>query len=233
MKERPIIFNGEMVRAILDGRKTQTRRVIKPQPPSVTENGTRFTGYQYTTLPVSQGYDLIAYMDNPRYIGGCPYGQPGDRLWVREAHARIPGEDNYTAAVHYLADGRMPSVEDRHDAGLLKVFPSIYMPRWASRILLEITNVRVERVQDVSEEDAKSEGVETKPYGDHPFICTRDYSQKKRSNGGFPGFCADTGNQYRSSFRSLWNSINTKRGYEWDDNPWVWVIEFKVIYTDT
>lgn len=173
MKERPILFSGEMVRAILDGRKTQTRRVIKPQ------------GEPYTIEDV----DVLK----------CPYGIPGDRLWVRETFADLRGM-GFGHKWAYRADTPEGSESDRIRIGYgVRWKPSIHMPRWASRITLEITDIRVERVQDITYIDAKAEGVEyEKGYTDP-----------------------------REAFATLWNSINAKRDYGWAMNPWVWIIEFK------
>lgn len=173
MKERPIIFNGEMVRAILDGRKTQTRRVIKPQP------------------------------DGPWAAPGrtmCPYGQPGDRLWVRETWAHVPRTAYGSLGMQDPSDEDMAAIYratfDRSPPGT-GWKPSIYMPKWAARIWLEIINVRVERVQEITNEGALAEGVE-----EHQIPHTW-------------------------MFRELWDSINAKRGYSWDSNPSIWVVEFR------
>jgi len=153
IKERPILFNGAMVRALLDGSKTQTRRAVKPQPsPSSTEafqcaDGIWRFSHPTARCPVSHEADDVR----------CPYGQPGDRLWVREAwttHAcfdEIRPRDLTTRSLHYQADGQIKTGKNR---------PSIHMPRWASRITLEITGVRVERLQDISETDALAEGID-------------------------------------------------------------------------
>jgi len=189
-RERPIIFSAPMVRAILAGQKTQTRRVIKPQP-DVPNPGTNWT---------------IAMSSN------CPYGHPGARLWVREtcrAVELIPG----WGGVNYLAGGGDIKIENTESAvaqwwklygyrgGCGMTVPPIHMPRWASRISLEITGVRVERVQDISEADALAEGVD-------------------RTNTSLPGYATER-------FRRLWDSINAARGFGWEVNPWVWVIEFR------
>lgn len=197
MKERPILFNGDMVRAILGGRKTQTRRAVKTWKDGRLPN----------------------FVTGARE-GACPYGQPGDRLWVRESWSGEhwlsnvkPSERLGVANQHrlasfppetwYWADG------SPDDGDWEKPRPSIHMPRWASRITLEITDVRVERLQDISEDDAKAEGVEPKLDG---YKC---YDIDKM---GFYS-CAI------SSFDSLWSSINGPDN--WDANPWVWVVEFK------
>ncbi|EKK5507957.1 hypothetical protein AABW33_000025 [Enterobacter hormaechei] len=207
--ERGMIFNGEMVRAILDGRKTQTRRIIKDctvgrDPISkFIQIGKKFIGCYPEDVP-----ELIREC--------CPYGVPGDRIWVREtwAEAGASAPDlklyraNYPAHVptHYE---NVPPAED------VRWTPSIHMPRWASRILLEITDVRVEQLKSISEEEARSEGVAQLREG-----FWKHYQ---------PGW---TQHQLsaRGSFATLWESIY---GFgEWDRNPWVWVIEFKRIEGD-
>ena len=178
MKERPIMFNAAMVRAVLDGRKSQTRRVVKAPKWSTP-------GYAGVDFP-------------------CPYGAPGDRLWVRECfHAYSLKEvgsplGQLTTNVVYRAD----PTSDEYWA--VKWRPSIYMPRWASRITLEVTGVRVERVQDIGELDAEREGT--------------------------PNFNQSPSGVSVSDFIHLWDSINGKRNggvYSWDSNPWVWVVEFR------
>lgn len=229
MKEHPILFSAPMVRAILDGTKTQTRRVVKPQPSFFGSMGNPNTPFK--TLDAGLHCQIR-----------CPYGQPGDRLWVREAHWWFKDEHDPVTGyyppkltaddVEYRADG-----DDRR-----KVWrPSIHMPRWASRITLEITGVRVERLQDISEADAKAEGCERlcedEPgyvYREEPDwkIChqcggTRLYT----SFGPNLGACLDTDclecNTYLKRYRQLWESINGPGS--WDANPWVWVVEFKRI----
>ena len=190
MSEKPILFNSEMVRAILDGRKTQTRRVVKPQPDFVTN-------YYEPNKPRAA---WVGGSSDPALVK-CPYGQPGDALWVRETWACLGAEHvkpskiapGYT--VHYKADG----VEKTWNVEQWRA--SIHMPRWASRISLRVTGVQVERVQDISGADAVAEGVEQ----------------------------IDSLTSARYRFVQLWNSINAKRGHSWDSNPWVWVVEFEVI----
>ena len=178
MKERPILFSGAMVRAILEGRKTVTRRVVKPQPDflgSMTDPTTPFK-----TLGAGLHGQIV-----------CPYGKPGDRLWVRETFA-VYGDEKM-AAIHYRAD--RPHHVGQKGMGYK---PSIHMPRWASRILLEITAVRVERLQDINRGDAMAEG------------CP------------FPNMAA--GPDPRQWFAELWQEINGAES--WAANPWVWVVEF-------
>ena len=176
MKERPILFSGEMVRAILDGRKTQTRRVVKP-PKGMSE---RYAGVDFP----------------------CPYGVRGDRLWVREAFSRCACG---LCLRGWPKNGyHMPSYRADTERDIV-YHPSIHMPRWASRIDLEITGIRVERVQDISEHDVLCEGVRWDGEHDSPWMLQLN------------------------TFHQLWDSINGKRGYGWDKNPWVWVVEFKRI----
>ena len=182
MTERPILFSAEMVRAILDGRKTQTRRAIKPVP---TFNG---GGACHDADALQQDY-VEPYWVFPKI---CKYGAPGDLLWVRETWFD-PQMDG--GRVLYAAD--QPEVHPIH-----RRRPSIHMPRWASRITLRITDVRVERLQDISEDDARAEG--------------------------WPGPITETGFPIASPlawFANVWTSINGAGACE--ANPWVWVIEFE------
>ena len=203
MKARPILFSDAMVRAILDRKKTQTRRVVK--------------------IP-TWGNDLFLGSGRPYAICRpttclaevhCPYGVVGDRLWVRESGWERPertprqmrdGADTWPPYC-YAADGENA---DELKAWGWKRRPSIHMPRWASRITLEIADVRVERVQTISERDAEAEGVA-------PAYERRVY----------PSAYAAKVETYRQGFSLLWDSINGKRpGCSWSDNPWVWVIGF-------
>lgn len=191
MKERPILFSGEMVRAIIDGRKTMTRRVVKPQPE------------QDTDCPYHVGTGI------ERKARTCPYGKPGDRLWVRETFCDRNNNGEQIKPL-YRSDGQ--EYQDRDGRYFKpKWKPSIFMPRMYSRITLEITNVRVERLQDISNEDAKREGVES------------NFDEGVIYYGPLNKGHADA----RIAFSWLWNSINAKRGYSWESNPWVWVITFK------
>lgn len=185
MAERPIIFSGPMVRAILDGRKTQTRRVVKPQPPDSVA-GLYCDG--------NSEWFSTAFYDVRRR---CPFGRTGDRLWVRETLAEYDGRWFYDAD-----QSPVECVPPYSHSGTC--CPSIHMPRWASRITLEITGIRVEQVQAVSEEDARAEGVIPAPHE-----------------------MADYSSPCRAEYRELWDSLNAKRGYGWDVNPLVFVIEFK------
>ena len=213
MKERGIIFNAEMVRAILDGRKTQARRIINPQPELTQKSGFKWKGGLF-----GAGSDDRETNRNFAHKK-CPLGKVGDRLWVRETwqgplinytdnepqfkgHHIFEKSDNCV----YKADGlAAPEFIDSDDNLKQGWRPSSNMPRWASRITLEITDVRVERLQSISEEDAKEEGF--------------DNSQSDAANsiGWFE--------KPIRAFRRDWENINGTDG--WNSNPWVWVIEFK------
>jgi len=196
MKERPILFKAEMVRAILDGRKTQTRRAVKPQPAS----GVRQSPFSSSGLEDGHGREL-----------SCPYGKPGDQLWVREATIKVE-DHGYEGPVYVESDegraclegGLAPGIDDcvEVEPYELRIRPSIHMPRASSRITLEITGVRVERLQDISEGDSIAEG------------CTNSLH--------LPG-----GRFANENFAHLWWVINGDGA--WETNPWVWVIEFKRI----
>lgn len=215
MKERPILFSAPMVRAILGGTKTQTRRAIKPQPPpefctgdvAAITNGKRWS--------ISKMPERMAWHPDPHPGILCPFGVPGTQLWVRETFAIVP-RTAYRCSVGVHQTLRP---DDDHDAAIYRAGwersnggfrwrPSIHMPRWASRITLEVTDVRVERLQDISEADAQAEGIERRGeewrnYGDPMAPCIRP----------------------RTSYATLWASINGPGS--WDANPWVWVVSFK------
>jgi hypothetical protein len=206
MKERPILFSGPMVRAILEGRKTQTRRIVKPQPTK-----------DYVTLMPLSG-ELVGVtkhggpIDNRGWLH-CPYGKPGDRLWVRETWGKVHYEGvDESPTIFYRADER-----DQERDELTRWRPSIHMPRWASRINLEVVSVRVERLQDISEEDAMSEGIES--WEERGVDDAQDYYRDYVTGGHVYNA--------KDSFRSLWQSINGPGS--WEANPWVWVVEFKRI----
>src|SRR5690242_3815290 len=262
MKERPIIFSAPMVRAILEGRKTMTRRVIKPQPPEETPHFRGTIGsYSGAVRPYffwgrfANREDWLAYMDRDDHDpdkeedivwpGGdsdgftcdwhastsgmlCPYGasenpfrSQGDRLWVREAyfgnHFLHPNEPENERELHYRADG-LPDFEGEESQ--IRWRPSIHMPRWASRILLEITGVRVERVQDISEADAVAEGVIAALTA-----CTDGMERDLWYGVDHAGHESPI-----PAYADLWESISNPRGlcpddvpHCWDANPWVWV----------
>ncbi len=208
MKSTPILFIGPMVRLILEGRKTQTRRIIKPQPP---EGGLcEFEGKDFGDPRTVYHPDdaMERECDDSGPFWKCPYGQPGDRLWVRETWQ----ECLKCGSVEFLSDCNK-SLCCRHcDALLFKWKPSIHIPRWASRIDLEIISVRVERLNDISEEDAKAEGA-------LPELLFADLYASTRLDTHFHG------STYKDGFRFVWESINGPGS--WDANPWVWRIEFR------
>ncbi|HCJ5549721.1 TPA: hypothetical protein NUX00_002771 [Klebsiella pneumoniae] len=225
MTERGMIFNAEMVRAILDGRKTQTRRPIKWKQTRFTEIGEREDGSKW---PWSEDAEHACDLWHP-----CPFGAVGDRIWVREAY-RFPaslddvsptGVGEMAVATGYrkpwaptfyeftgtFSDGWKGFETPPKVSNAGKLRPSIHMPRWASRILLEITDVRVERLNAISEDDARAEGIidggclncgEPEPCG-----------------------CANPEPDATDAFAYLWQSIYGQES--WNANPWVWVIEFE------
>ncbi|HCD2060003.1 TPA: hypothetical protein NBJ75_002074 [Serratia marcescens] len=202
MKERPVIFNSEMVRAILDGRKTQTRRAISDRHLHLIDVASQ-VGECY---PLESGID---HANSQSYFREhCPFGQVGDRLWVRETFMDLTGTgiESTTGKFEgfaYRADTPAGSYGDevRKEYGL-KWTPSLHMPRKACRIMLEITAVRVERLNDISEEDARAEGVAPSQH-----------------------IITPTEALYRVGFLKLWQSIYGEES--WRANPWVWVIEFR------
>ena len=187
LKERPIIMGAESVRAILEGRKTQTRRAINPRKYNIA-------GWDMprTKEDMEAGYPFAENADGDfvSVVDWCPYGRVGDRLWVREIF------NCNEEGIAYKAT--QPDMD-----GMPWKSP-IYMPRTYSRITLEITDIRVERVQDITNNDAKSEGVEPEVLSGHYY--------------------------YLSGYHELWQDLNAKRGYPWESNPWVWVISFKQIH---
>lgn len=223
MRERPILFSAPMVLAILAGRKTQTRRLVKA--PKFLDNLADVQAFsQNTHYPecwhLSVGCPLAARgqpcPDDPilphGHIGSlnCPYGKPGDRLWVRETHHLTnAGEVVYRA--DYPANAISRGMENIPEAGAVRWKPSIFMRRSESRLTLEVESVRVERLQDISEEDAKAEGVEglTVQTGPETLV----------------------GRPWATEFRRLWDSINGDRA-NWASNPWVWVVGFKRVSSE-
>lgn len=200
MKKRPILFSVPMVRAILEGRKTQTRRVIKPQPDA-------------DGLAHPVGADF--WNDTSEREYRCLYGKPGDQLWLRETWQSFEMPDG-RKIVAWKASCELDElnyVADDGSVSLIKIgkwSPSIHMPRWASRITLEITGVRVERLQEISEEDVWAEGVPLQV-----------------ADAGNSGFCG-VPMEPRTAFANFWDYL-AKPGAMWSDDPWVWVIEFKRI----
>jgi hypothetical protein len=230
IKERPILFSPPMIKAILENRKTQTRRIIKPQPPNGCAVG--FSAFS--------GKDRVEFRRYPSHkLGGhqsfvkCPYGQPGDRLWVRETWGtgtRPDPHDGWHDGLEYRADQigldehddlPLHIVSEEHDlTGYKKGWhPSIHMPRWASRITLEITQIRVERLQQISEADAVAEGVECPRVGQK---CNGQIQCGDTSREPQDCVCADG---YIVLYKLLWERINGRGS--WEKNPWVWVLGLK------
>ncbi|HCB2458494.1 hypothetical protein [Klebsiella aerogenes] len=222
MKERGMIFNGEMVRAILDGRKTQTRRIMKVQPES---SKSRPGDFWFSSKKLESMVHISDFAPGNSPIADyhlfiqehcCPFGAVGDRIWVRETWARYNIDQNS----HDLAY-RATTPADWPEEGRWR--PSIHMPRWASRILLEITNVRIERLNAISPEDAESEGLERTNFtgfGDEPGLPSYPepdvyFDPLKKQWKEYPP----------EAFAGLWESIYGEGS--WKANPWVWVIEFK------
>lgn len=198
MKERPIPFSSPMVRAILAGTETQTRRVVK--------------GWQLEWLepPIAFTPEYVAHLDND----ACPYGRAGDRLWVREAWRTVSEADKTPPRDMDAAYRLWFEADAPHQPGFGRYRPPMFMPRWASRITLELTGVRVERLNDISEADALAEGVTPKW---EPGCSGR----LMEALGGFSFRPA------ASAYADLWEQINGPGS--WDANPWTWVVEFKQI----
>ena len=252
MKERPILFSGEMVRKLLAGAKTQTRRVMRVQPRDWAPNPSFLTVDGEEPITLSQ------------LEARCPHGVPGDRLWVKETfycdHVfvkdyelttncgrvgprvepdRAKCEAEWRELIWYEADA--PISTGYWAERTPPLTPSLFMPRWASRITLEITSVKVERVQDISEEDAIAEGIEpVEPVAgwsvfreDGGSYWTGQSEEPMRGVDGVrdfvrgkPLFGRTAGEQYAA----LWDTLNGKRaGCTWADNPWVWCLSFRVL----
>jgi len=217
MKESPIIFSTEMVRAILEGHKTMTRRVIKLQP-SFYGRDVHWKGKLFAH-EAGNWHKAISQF--------CPYGQVGSRLWVREAHKltkiQLDGDDwikceyrseyENDGAIRYFKWGDIPAKQQARLSRIRtwgKWRPARFMYRFLARTILEITEVRVEKLQEITEEDAKAEG-----------ICVIDNTTDSTySPPNYPDI-------HRDIFIDLWDSLNAKRSFSWKSNPWVWVIEFK------
>ena len=246
VKERPILLSASMVRAILEGRKTVTRRPVKAT--KAHADGFMMLDHGKGWWPYNAFGDFASDHECMEYPITCPYGKPGDRLWVRESwqdvhpvqirgerysqpgQAGIPGPPGVSYRTIYRADGSYPQVFYTHkhpyrglepdpshsfkgpaDNGYTGWMPSIHMPRRASRILLEISDVHVELLQDITEEQAKAEGVRL--YTDHAGLGDWWHVDGINTYSANP----------RKSFELLWAST----GGNWDDNPWVWVVNFK------
>lgn len=226
MGERPILFSGPMVRAILAGRKTMTRRVFLPLNRSCAESMAHM-GDRYRCEVSNGGHARMAWSEAGSFavipLPRCPFGAPGDRLWVRETHAvDVLGCDR---GLSYRADHLDPQGDG--PAHPMTWRPSVHMPREASRITLEVTGVRVERLQAITTEDVLSEGVHVPVSQDGaPLIrltgrCATARYLPPRPQGGWTEAAL-----LRAEFASLWDSRAT-RGLRWADDPWVWVVSFK------
>lgn len=210
MKERPILFSGPMVRAILDGRKTQTRRVVKPQPRFHADGGPGW--YPDGDAKQRKHYGTLDHFRRGMPTDFCPYGVPGDRLWVRETWAvdapldEVRREREDLMGSVDFGHGPYFRADPVHENSGLTWRPSIHLPRWACRLTLEVVNVRVERLQDISERDCLAEGIGCATEG----TTVAEFGMAKRM------------------YRELWDSINAKRT-PWASNPWVWVVEFRKV----
>jgi len=220
MKQRPILFSTPMVQAILDGRKTMTRRIMKPQPWvfSQPDNGIEDPAHEEWNWPIPKSEfkgEAIGMISHPSaFYKYCPYGQPGDVLWVREGFAPFVGMIRQPRDYKYKADNNALHKD-------VKWKPSIHMPKSACRLFLEVASVKVERLQDITESDAIAEGIESDPLGP---VEIHDHEELFYKNYQFP----ESKFRYvdaKKSFASLWMSIHGSES--WNQNPWVWVIEFK------
>jgi len=231
-KERPILFSAPMVRAILGGAKTQTRRVVKDR---------RRQWERHSEVDEDDNWPVCEDEYGDWYRMRCPYGVPGDRLWVKETwycdhcfvgdlnltmncgrigpdvepdrakcEAEWRGDGDTGSMMYYRADGEIWQQMEQSGTGFNWRSPR-FMPRWASRILLEITDVSVQRVQDISDDDAIAEGLDAEHADGHGYVVA--------SPNGYV--------LVRDAFRELWGSINAKRGFGWAENPWVWALTFR------
>lgn len=246
MKERPILFRPELAQAIAEGRKTVTRRPVKPQPrPGVPLGPATMAALPGDWTFANRGGISFTITNKPEGPDGwahrnSPFGVPGDRLWVRETfwnNARstqdASGEHSHYwgRVVEYAEQREEPGWHnnDQYGAGYMRKRPAIHMPRWASRLTLEVVIVRVERLQAISEEDAIAEGVEKNTGEGH----------KWSPDDGYRTYCEHYPNgcecfpheNARKAYADLWDSINGDGS--WDANPWVWVVEFEVVKPET
>lgn len=216
-KAKPILFSGAMVRALLEGRKSQTRRTMKPQ----IDRRWNIDKHDDALRVCKNEHEPSQVCD---WVIIKPAFEVGDLLWVRETWWEIPepsrkqlfdGADTWPK-VAYNADESEISREQNREMGW-KLRPSIFMPRWASRITLEVTGVKAERLQDISEEDAKAEGCSPWPHDPNQPMTSGELGSL------FP---------YRGGYACLWDDINDKAGARWFDNPWVWAYECRQVRPD-
>jgi len=215
MKSRPILFNSAMVRALLNGTKTQTRRIVKPQPCAggIMRNlCDGFAARQLTISTIPAGNPPYTPYGDARWEDVLsPYGRAGDRLWVKETHAYTDSTINERPGFVYRATD-----PDWSEIKGFKWKPSIFCTRQASRITLELTDVRVKRLNDISEADAQAEGCERPITAEGPNFGTA---------GGVPLHGHPMTSDYRDAYRALWESINGAGS--WALSPWVWVLTFR------
>lgn len=237
-KERPILFSGDMVRALLAGTKSQTRRLLG-------QFDTLHAGWPGKKVEECGEPEVCAHVhtSDGHHVRSlaCPYGQPGDRLWVRETfHVTAACDAVYRA--DYPANATSRGMENIPAEADVRWTPSIHMPRWASRLTLEVTEVRVQRLQEISEEDAKAEGVAP--------VVSEHWTAYDPETEGYPSFGVEPDAEMIASrrlenvrhhgpttistatdqFRLLWDSLNGSRpGASWADSPWVWAVSFRVV----
>lgn len=224
-RERPVLFNGDMVKAILAGTKTQTRRPMKVQPADITGFGSN--EWSRFRNNMAERWQRAEAFGQP-----CPFGEPGDRLWVRETWRPEERDSDMADGVRYQADDAFRVIENTREAadrwldvhgglGAKNIYrwrPSIHMPRWASRLTLRVTGARLERLQSITPDDAVAEGIERVSHvGLMQAFGWKDY-------GGGAGYFDPV-----KSFASLWDQVATDRELCWDRNPWVWRISFERI----
>lgn len=212
IKEKPIIFSGPMVRAILEGRKTQTRRVLKTQPLEILDKarGQKLVNVTRKMNGHATWFGLVKRDPNQGVAFWCSHGEVGDRLWVREAFSAYApqGETgNWRTGENVTYVYRATD----EDADISRWYSPIELPHNAARITLEVRSIRVERLQNISEADALAEGI-------------RRHDASGVFSTGQNLSCYPTA---REAFANGWDSINAKRGYSWASNPWVWAITFK------
>jgi hypothetical protein len=222
MKEKPILFSTPMVKAILEGRKTQTRRVINPQPDDDGVNGVTVEGFQ-TALYNAEEYWINTEEGESKQVK--PKYEKGDILWVRETFQMYPASVILNGKAGNSPYKKIPKEKPvgyyiEYRATSDKVFcgkwrSSLFMPKYAARLFLKVTSVRLERLQDISEKDAKAEGV-------YPCFWFQPFGKPEGESITFDH------NQptHKAAFFNLWDILNAKCGYSWESNPWVWVYEF-------
>ena len=218
---RPILFTPDMVRAILDRRKTQTRRIIKLRDGSLPDDDSISTHLDGTFDKVMDFSKTFPHWQELK----CPYGTPGDHLWVRETYLQWQYRDGEKGEIAYLDDPNiealkrdMENLKKQKNTGNWRVIPSIHMPRAASRILLEITHIRAQRLHDITEADAIAEGIHYTTPNSGPNRYYDNYHTGRWME-------AEMLNNPIASYRTLWETINGP--HSWEQNPWVWAITFK------